>query len=98
MQNLHLPSFFLRWARIAQPPPTLCVKLFDDRFVPVKSLDPQSSTHDIRLWWAQMLWAENYVRTELAAYNKLEFMQGSLIPRFYGAHSVSCVAFTFMTA
>lgn len=57
--------------------PLLCLKLFDDRFL---QLDYYS-----RQWYT----AEDLVRREIAVYTKLDFMQGSLIPYFYGAHLVS---------
>ncbi|KAK7688650.1 hypothetical protein QCA50_008188 [Cerrena zonata] len=54
--------------------PLLCLKLFDDRFLQLESYSQQWCT------------AEDLVRWEIAVYTKLDFMQGSLIPYFYGAH------------
>ncbi|KAK7688658.1 hypothetical protein QCA50_008196 [Cerrena zonata] len=54
--------------------PLLCLKLFDDRFYPLVYYSQSWCT------------AEDLVRREIAVYTKLDFMQGSLIPYFYGAH------------
>ncbi|KAK7688521.1 hypothetical protein QCA50_008059 [Cerrena zonata] len=56
--------------------PVLCLKLYDDRFLSLQSL---------RSWGA----AEDMVRNEIAVYQKLDFMQGSMLPYFYGAHLFS---------
>lgn len=56
--------------------PVLCLKLYDDRFLSLQSIGS----------WVT---AEDLVRNEIAVYQKLDFMQGSMLPYFYGAHLVS---------
>jgi hypothetical protein len=73
-----------------QPPPSddvprkLCVKLFDDSAAFVPSLEKYA------FWWSQSFYtAEDMIRNEIVVYNRLEHAWGSVIPHFYGAHSVS---------
>jgi hypothetical protein len=74
--------------------PILCVKLFDDRFHHMEPPGDNLRERTLCWWWTLYITAEDHVRREHAAYKKLEFMQGSLIPRFYGSHSVSKFIFT----
>jgi len=67
--------------------PLLCLKLFDDRFFPMETPDKEMIEAGVRWWWTRYRTAEHHVRNEDAAYKKLEFIQGSLIPYFYGSHS-----------
>lgn len=71
--------------------PTMCVKLFDDRFL---YMDPPEGDileagPSLEWWWTKYTSAEERVRNEDAAYKKLAFAQGSLVPRFYGSHLAS---------
>lgn len=63
--------------------PLLCLKLFDDRFFVIENM------------WS-LHTAEDLIRNEIAVYQKLDFMQGSLLPYFYGAHLVSQSILHFM--
>ncbi|KAF9486111.1 hypothetical protein BDN70DRAFT_916359 [Pholiota conissans] len=62
-------------------PPPLCVKLFDDRFQRIGALDDEDET-----WFDYVLFGEAYVWNEGAVYEKLELVQGTVVPRFYGLH------------
>ena len=70
--------------------PILCVRLFDDRFLPMEPPNKELIETGPQSWWRHFATAEGHVRNEDAAYQKLELIQGSLIPRFYGSHLVSC--------
>jgi hypothetical protein len=70
--------------------PLLCLKMFDDRFFPMETPGKELIEAGVQWWWTRYRTAEYHVRNEDAAYKKLEFIQGSLIPYFYGSHSVSC--------
>ncbi|KAK7688731.1 hypothetical protein QCA50_008270 [Cerrena zonata] len=61
---------------LTNPAPFLCLKLYDDRFLQFQPFQKWQT-------------AEDLVRNEIAVYQKLDFMQGSLLPYFYGAHLVS---------
>ena len=73
--------------------PELVMKIFDDRFMDVKSYpydengvleyDGDFNAND---WFQSVLTAEWHVRGELTAFEKMKMAQGSLIPYFYGAH------------
>ena len=75
--------------------PELVMKIFDDRFMDVKS-NPYDEdgvleyTGDFNAndWFQSVLTAEWHVRGELTAFEKMKKAQGSLIPYFYGAHKV----------
>lgn len=74
--------------------PVLCLKLFDDRFLPLERpeelearIDTQHAETDPR-WFDGLVLAEGYAVNEAAAYDKLRFVQGSVIPWFYGVHQV----------
>lgn len=69
--------------------PVLCVKLFDDRFHLMQAPYEGMMHLDVQWWWTEYTTAENLMCSEDSAYKKLEFAQGSLIPRFYGSHLVS---------
>ncbi len=65
--------------------PTLCLKLFDDRFQP---LDPDID-EAVPRWFYYVKCAERLAVTEAAAYDKLRAVQGTVIPWFYGNHQVN---------
>ena len=65
--------------------PTLCLKLFDDRFQP---LDPDLD-EAIPRWFDFVRCAERLAVNEAAAYDKLRAVQGTVIPWFYGNHQVN---------
>ena len=46
----------------------------------------------VQWWWMRYCTAEDHVCNEDAAYKRLKFVQGSLIPWFYGSHLVSYTA------
>lgn len=76
---------------IGDASPALCVKFFDDRFHP---MDPPDSDEGIlglgvRWWWMEYTDAETRIKNEDMTYKRLDFLQGSLIPWYYGSHSVS---------
>lgn len=71
------------------PPRRLCVKLLDDRFHDIGLTEEVLTTSDVKRWFYKFIYAEDFVRREVAAYEKLKLVQGSLIPWFYGAHRVS---------
>ncbi|KIJ51088.1 hypothetical protein M422DRAFT_44280 [Sphaerobolus stellatus SS14] len=68
--------------------PSLCLKLFDDRFQPLQSPDENAEEPDEFLprWFDSLVIAEMYALDEAAAYDKLHPAQGSVIPWFYGTH------------
>ena len=45
----------------------------------------------VQLWWTRYRTTEHHVRNDDAAYKKLQFVQGTLIPWFYGSHLVSLI-------
>ncbi|KAK7693027.1 hypothetical protein QCA50_002592 [Cerrena zonata] len=55
------------------PAPLLCLMLYDDRFLQFQLFQKWQT-------------AEDLVRNEIAVYQKLDFMQASLLPYFYRAH------------
>ena len=71
--------------------PPLCLKLFDDRFLPVGPLeegeDPQDEPGGLR-WFDRLILAEGCAVSEATSYNKLQPVQGSIVPWFYGVHQV----------
>jgi hypothetical protein len=72
--------------------PVLCLKLFDDRFIPMETPDEDMIKAGVQWWWMRYCTTEDHVRNEDAAYKRLKFVQGSLIPWFYGSHLVSYTA------
>lgn len=70
--------------------PKLVLKLVDDRFHDLKipEEERQLSTEEFWRWFRNYITAEDVVCSENSAYNRLQFLQGSLIPYYYGAHSV----------
>lgn len=66
--------------------PSLCLKLFDDRFQPLE--DPFLDD-PIPRWFDPVTYAEGYAVTEALAYDKLRPVQGTVIPWFYGNHQVN---------
>lgn len=67
--------------------PDLCIKLFDDRY---HALHDQNVPNGdlLPFWCRQITTAETLVAREHSTYLKLEHAQGSLVPRYYGAHAV----------
>lgn len=72
------------------PSPSLCLKLFDDRFQPLQGPDEDEEVDDEFLprWFDPLVIAETYALNEAFAYDKLRAVQGSLVPWFYGTHQV----------
>ncbi|KAF9441842.1 hypothetical protein P691DRAFT_739419 [Macrolepiota fuliginosa MF-IS2] len=70
------------------PSPSLCLKLFDDRFLPLLSPGGDDGDNDEHVYWwfDQFFTAEQHARNEDSAYEKLCSIQGSIIPWFYGTH------------
>ncbi|KAJ8502890.1 hypothetical protein ONZ45_g11344 [Pleurotus djamor] len=68
--------------------PDLCLKLFDDRFQNLRSPDPEDEDLDEQLprHFDALYPAELYALNEAVAYDKLQPVQGSLIPWFFGIH------------
>ncbi|KIJ23930.1 hypothetical protein M422DRAFT_39364, partial [Sphaerobolus stellatus SS14] len=67
--------------------PSLCLKLFDDRFQPLESPDENDELDELLpRWFDSLVIAEMYALNEAAAYDKLHPAQGSVIPWFYGTH------------
>jgi len=68
--------------------PSLCLKLFDDRFQPLRSPNEDNEEPDELLprWFDPVVIAEWYAVNEAFAYDKLRPAQGSVIPWFYGTH------------
>lgn len=82
-------------AAIESSPP-LCLKLFDDRLQALKYPRPEAASYrEPRLpyLFAKVRVAEQYALDEKLAYDKMAFVQGSLLPWFYGMHRVSFVVF-----
>lgn len=67
-------------------PHELVVKLFDDRFYPMD--EPMESPPSVAWWFLSFTTAEDNIRREMSAYEKMKLAQGSVIPHFYGAHKV----------
>lgn len=74
--------------------PPLCLKLFDDRFLPLHppaegevavSQDAEAGPR----WFDRLILAEGYAVNEASAYDKLRPVQGGIVPWFYGVHQVS---------
>ncbi|KIM42277.1 hypothetical protein M413DRAFT_130315 [Hebeloma cylindrosporum] len=65
--------------------PSLCLKLFDDRFQDLPIPD-EGDELDVPRWFDARLIAEMYALNEAFAYEKLRPAQGSVVPWFYGAH------------
>ena len=68
--------------------PDLCVKFYDDRFHTMDSPTEDLLDAGIRWWWMNYTDAETRVLHEIMTYKRLNFLQGSLAPWYYGAHSV----------
>lgn len=70
--------------------PTLCLKLFDDRFQRAAGLeeDEEELATNYGHYMKQILDADLHVLDEASAYDKLKPVQGSIVPWFYGAHKV----------
>jgi hypothetical protein len=70
--------------------PSLCLKLFDDRFQLLRRPDEDDEQLDETLprWFDLFAIAEMYAVNEAFAYEKLRPVQGSVVPWFYGTHQV----------
>ena len=70
--------------------PSLCLKLFYDRFQPLRSPDEDDEHLDETLpqWFDSFVIAEMYAVNEAFAYEKLRPVQESVVPWFYGTHQV----------
>ncbi|CAL1712994.1 unnamed protein product [Somion occarium] len=68
--------------------PTLCLKLFDDRFQFLHNPTEYEDELDEPLprWFDRVLFAESYALNEAFAYDKLRIVQGTVVPWFYGTH------------
>jgi len=69
--------------------PSLCLKLFDDRFQPLRS--PDEDGLEPR-WFDRVVVAELHALNEAVAYDKPRSVQGSVVPWFYGTHQVMSAA------
>ena len=67
--------------------PSLCLKLFDDRFQRLPSPD-DGLDERVPRWFDALLIAERYALNEAFAYEKLRPAQGTVVPWFYGTHQV----------
>lgn len=67
-------------------PQELVVKLYDDRFYPMD--EPFESPPSVAWWFLSFTTAEDNIRREISAYEKMKHAQGSVIPHFYGSHKV----------
>lgn len=71
--------------------PSLCLKLFDDRFQSLHNPydeDEELDDESLPRWFDRVVIAESYALNEAFAYDKLRAVQGSLVPWFYGTHQV----------
>lgn len=75
---------------LVESSPSLCLKLFDDRFQPLDFPDEEDKLEDdlVHRWLDRLTIAQTYALNEASAYDKLQFVQGSAIPWFYGVHQV----------
>lgn len=78
--------------------PSVCLKLFDDRFQDLRSPEEDDEQLDETLprWFDPVVFAEMYALNEAFAYEKLRPGQGSIIPWFYGIHQVTNVIFDLL--
>ncbi|KAG6894544.1 hypothetical protein C0992_005678 [Termitomyces sp. T32_za158] len=70
--------------------PNLALKLFDDR-AQVFRENAQREVYEtnanyLSFWFDSLVMAESLITDEILAYDKLEIVQGSVVPWFYGAH------------
>ena len=68
--------------------PSLCLKLFDDRFQQLQSPITDGEELDVPRWFDTLLVAQMYAINEAFSYDKLRPVQGSVVPWFYGTHQV----------
>jgi hypothetical protein len=73
--------------------PSLCLKLFDDRFQSLRSPIEYDEEDEVPRWFDSVITAEMYALNEAFAYDKLRPVQGSVVPWFYGTHQVKCSLF-----
>lgn len=79
-------------APISQDYPTLCVKILDDRLLRLRGLqepEPGCPPQRPRPALVLALTSEELVRWEDAAYRRLKHAQGSVVPYYFGCHTVS---------
>ncbi|KAG6884143.1 hypothetical protein C0993_000954 [Termitomyces sp. T159_Od127] len=76
--------------RLVTSSPNLCLKLFDDRFQVFHENTQEEVTEvkeeDFSCWLRPLITTESLITNEILAYNKLQPVQGSVVPWFYGAH------------
>ncbi|KAJ3489346.1 hypothetical protein NLI96_g2197 [Meripilus lineatus] len=79
--------------------PSLCLKLFDDRFQILSTPEEDDDEPDVEVprWFDPVIYAETYALNEAAAYDKLGIVQGSVIPWFYGTHQFTLPDETVLT-
>lgn len=65
-----------------------CIKIFDERLLPSAEDVGEVYTVDDIDWNGSFIFATDVVGREDAAYRKLEHVQGSIVPHYYGAHQV----------
>ncbi|KAK7024455.1 hypothetical protein VNI00_016306 [Paramarasmius palmivorus] len=75
--------------RVTRKDGPVCLKLFDEVFFPVMSRD--ECLQQFRSWPAErrllsLNFATDMMRREHAAYERLQYLQGTLIPHSYGFH------------
>ncbi|KAJ3767805.1 hypothetical protein FB446DRAFT_753756 [Lentinula raphanica] len=76
--------------------PSLCLKLFDDRFQPLHGPEDDELNQDPSTWLTGIVYAEMYALNEAFAYDKLLPVQGSVVPWFYGTHKFTLPDGTFL--
>lgn len=85
------------FGRLAGCDELLCFKVYDERHFDI----PEANTKDYRFTRAESRLtsvnnSEDLVRREEAAYDRLSYLQGTLIPHSYGFHLVSMTAVTII--
>jgi hypothetical protein len=75
--------------------PEVCIKIFDDRWFPIKySISHPSSFQSSYTAFER---GEELTRKEESVYRRLGHVQGSAIPWYYGAHLASICRFPFLS-
>lgn len=67
----------------------VCLKIFDERLFPCPLVE--SHIEAIPPWWrfTDAVVSEDLVRQEVAIYDRVKELQGTILPHFYGVHLVS---------
>ena len=88
---LCLKLFDDRFQRLSMPGthPTFCLEDIDDQLQSFSIPDQSDSADILHHLFYCMVFAEVSALTETLAYKKLQHVQGSIVPWFYGAHQVS---------